>query len=337
MRSQLKLRSVRPIHLTVAATMLALPASAVALSATATTPGQPATTLPGDPPGPLKVQVRARRMAYGDEVTVRGVAPVSNAGRTLRLEAAPTSHSRWQVLASTSIGAQGRFVLTASLRKSAFVKVLDPTVGSSTLTATASSIAGAAALPASIPQWVVVAAEFQVRSRAFDVLDGQAIDVRGRLLPGVAGRSVRLQGLSGRRWRALAAARTGARGGFDVRYASGGRGAALGSQRLRVLFPGDRANARSSRQAGRVTVYQQSVASWYDDAGGTACGFHATFGVANRTLPCGTKVTFRHNGHTVNAVVDDRGPFVGGRDWDLNQNAAAALGFSGVDSVWTTM
>jgi rare lipoprotein A len=79
------------------------------------------------------------------------------------------------------------------------------------------------------------------------------------------------------------------------------------------------------------------VASWYDDAGGTACGFHATFGVANRTLPCGTKVTFRHNGHTVNAVVDDRGPFVGGRDWDLNQNAAAALGFSGVDSVWTTM
>jgi rare lipoprotein A (peptidoglycan hydrolase) len=38
----------------------------------------------------------------------------------------------------------------------------------------------------------------------------------------------------------------------------------------------------------------------------------------------------------VNAVVDDRGPFVGGRDWDLNQNTAAALGFQGVGTVWST-
>jgi rare lipoprotein A (peptidoglycan hydrolase) len=34
--------------------------------------------------------------------------------------------------------------------------------------------------------------------------------------------------------------------------------------------------------------------------------------------------------------VDDRGPFVGGRDWDLNQNTAAALGFGGVGAVWTS-
>ena len=36
------------------------------------------------------------------------------------------------------------------------------------------------------------------------------------------------------------------------------------------------------------------MASWYyDDAGATACGFHAHYGVANRTLPCGTKVRLR--------------------------------------------
>jgi rare lipoprotein A (peptidoglycan hydrolase) len=38
----------------------------------------------------------------------------------------------------------------------------------------------------------------------------------------------------------------------------------------------------------------------------------------------------------VTATVDDRGPYVGGRDWDLNQNTAAALGFGGVGTVWVT-
>jgi rare lipoprotein A (peptidoglycan hydrolase) len=60
-------------------------------------------------------------------------------------------------------------------------------------------------------------------------------------------------------------------------------------------------------------------------------------GVANKTLPCGTHVTFSYNGRTVTAVVDDRGPFVDGRDWDLNQNTAAALGFGGVDTVWSSV
>ena len=55
--------------------------------------------------------------------------------------------------------------------------------------------------------------------------------------------------------------------------------------------------------------------------------------MANKSLPCGTKVTFRHGGREVTATVDDRGPFVGGRSWDLNQNTAAALGFGGVGPV----
>jgi rare lipoprotein A (peptidoglycan hydrolase) len=38
----------------------------------------------------------------------------------------------------------------------------------------------------------------------------------------------------------------------------------------------------------------------------------------------------------VTAVVDDRGPYVGGREWDLNQNTARALGFGGVGTVWST-
>ena len=86
--------------------------------------------------------------------------------------------------------------------------------------------------------------------------------------------------------------------------------------------------------AGTATGFEQNVASWYDDAGSTGCGFHATYGVANKSLPCGTHVTFSYGGRTVVATVDDRGPYVGGRTWDLNQNTAAALGFAGVGTVW---
>lgn len=54
----------------------------------------------------------------------------------------------------------------------------------------------------------------------------------------------------------------------------------------------------------------------------TACGLAMTttlIGVAHRSLPCGTKVTFRNpdNGRTVTAPVVDRGPYVSGRQWDL--------------------
>jgi rare lipoprotein A (peptidoglycan hydrolase) len=110
----------------------------------------------------------------------------------------------------------------------------------------------------------------------------------------------------------------------------------MGSHLLRVRFTGDHANARVRRSVGRLTVYRISVASWYYDAGATACGFHATYGVANKYLPCGTKVTFRHGGHTVTATVDDRGPFVAGREWDFNQTLAGALGFGGVGAVWSS-
>ena len=78
---------------------------------------------------------------------------------------------------------------------------------------------------------------------------------------------------------------------------------------------------------------QPAVASWYDDAGQTASGFHAFYGVANRTLAFGTRVLFAYRGRTVTATVDDRGPFVYSRLFDLNQNTAGALGFSGVDTV----
>ena len=177
-----------------------------------------------------------------------------------------------------------------------------------------------------------VAAEARATAEQHEVLAGDPVRVAGRLLPGRAGRTVALQGRSAAGWRTLARARTGGRGGFALRYTPDAPGI---GRHLRVLFKGDGGNGRSVDAAGAVTVYEQSMASWYQDGGSTACGFHAGLGVANKSLPCGTKVRFRHAGHTVTATVDDRGPYVGGRAWDLNQNTAAALGFDGVGPVWS--
>jgi hypothetical protein len=72
--------------------------------------------------------------------------------------------------------------------------------------------------------------------------------------------------------------------------------------------------------------------SWYGPGlygNGTACGQTLTktlVGVAHRTLPCGTLVTFRYKGVTLTVPVIDRGPYVSGRTWDLSHGACAKLG-----------
>jgi hypothetical protein len=62
----------------------------------------------------------------------------------------------------------------------------------------------------------------------------------------------------------------------------------------------------------------------------TACGYALTtslLGVANRTLPCGTRITFRNpaNGRTITVPVVDRGPYASGRQWDLTGGLCIAL------------
>jgi hypothetical protein len=77
--------------------------------------------------------------------------------------------------------------------------------------------------------------------------------------------------------------------------------------------------------------HHDSNISWYGPrfyGHGTACGPTLTktlVGVAHRTLPCGTLVTFRYKGRTLTVPVVDRGPYVAGRTWDLTHGACAIL------------
>lgn len=330
MRPRRSLRRPRPVHVAAGAVMLIAAPSAVALAA-----GQ------ADAQSAIQIDVNDAHVSFGHNVTVTGSAPASNAGQTLQLQFARAGTKGWQPLTSTRVGRDGHFKLVAPMRKSGRVRAVPkgaPAAPRALLPlpgATTTTTAAPATLSPSAARPVVVASKLAVRRRSMATLSGRVVHVGGHLLPGVRGRTVRLEGRSGRHWRLLATDHTGSRGGFDIRYRPS-RTFGPGGEPLRVRFRGDRLNSRSVRGAGKVTTFTESIASWYSDGGATACGFHAGMGVANRSLPCGTKVTFRYRGRTVTATVDDRGPYVGGRTWDLNQNTAGALGFGGVGTVWAT-
>ena len=81
-----------------------------------------------------------------------------------------------------------------------------------------------------------------------------------------------------------------------------------------------------------VHTMPRSTATWYAMNGSrTACGKTlraSTIGVAHRTLPCGTLVSFKNpvNGRSITVPVVDRGPYVYGRQWDLTYATCAAIG-----------
>jgi rare lipoprotein A (peptidoglycan hydrolase) len=68
----------------------------------------------------------------------------------------------------------------------------------------------------------------------------------------------------------------------------------------------------------------------------TACGERLTprvIGVANRTLPCGTRVAIYWQGRTIVVPVIDRGPFANHADWDLTEATGRALRMPGTETI----
>ena len=100
-------------------------------------------------------------------------------------------------------------------------------------------------------------------------------------------------------------------------------------------------NIKTHQVQASHTYTQQGIASWY---GGSLIGKKTASGelltskkytIAHKTLPFGTvvKITNLKNGKSVQAKVNDRGPYYGHRIVDLSKATAQAVGIKGIGAV----
>jgi rare lipoprotein A len=150
---------------------------------------------------------------------------------------------------------------------------------------------------------------------------GKTVAVVGSGQPGVAALQIRRRGI----WRTIDRDRTTATGRYVLRE----RVRRPMSVFVRVVTGSD------PHRIGRLNAYRLTTASWYGPGlYGNALGCGGTLspgrlGVANKSLPCGARLTLRHRGHVVHVRVIDRGPYVAGREFDLTEATARRLGFRG--------
>jgi rare lipoprotein A len=184
--------------------------------------------------------------------------------------------------------------------------------------------AGALSISAAAP----AAAQTDVTKQRLHVRAGQSAVVVGTASGPVASLQIRRRGA----WRTLDRDRTTATGRYVLRARV--RRTMTAPVRLRA---GDVA-----RRLGRLNVYRYANASWYGPGlygNRLGCGGRLApgrLGVAHKSLPCGSRVTLRHRGRSVRVRVIDRGPYVGGREYDLTQATARKLRFRGHGAILTT-
>ena len=92
-------------------------------------------------------------------------------------------------------------------------------------------------------------------------------------------------------------------------------------------------NDRAEAKDGLASYYGVEVAGQPTASGEPFDPYGFT--AAHRTLPLGTELVVSYGGRSVEVTVNDRGPYVGGRELDLSQGAAEYLGLThaGVDHV----
>ncbi len=316
----------RPLAALGALTIAAAGAAAALPAQTAGSTGRAA--------APVKIAVKDRTLRYGQSVLVTGRVSRADAGHRIVLEFAPRRRG-WKAVAGSAVRRDGRYRILARLRHSGAVRVTLP-AAAATGTAVGSAAAAPVATAARVSRRraVSVAARILARTRTLAVSAGHRTGVKGRIAPG-GRRLVVLQAGRAGRWTTIARARAHRDGRFALRFR-----ARAGSVKLRVRVRGDRLNGAATRRVGRVSGLRPTLASWYGIYGGAlACGGslgYSQLGVAHKTLPCGTRVTIRFRGRQVVVPVIDRGPYVGGREFDLTGATARALRFDGVGTVWVS-
>ena len=92
-------------------------------------------------------------------------------------------------------------------------------------------------------------------------------------------------------------------------------------------------------QAMPVKACEMATASWYGSESGNRTANGEPFDgrsmtAAHRTLPFGTKLRVTYQGRSVVVRVNDRGPWIKGRDLDLSTAAAKKLGMIRAGVAW---
>ena len=111
------------------------------------------------------------------------------------------------------------------------------------------------------------------------------------------------------------------------------------NENLKAQLQAAKKRAAVTPSRGTSSGWSSAKASWYGPGlfgNKTASGAVLTQGmmnVAHKSMVFGTKIQFEYKGKTATAVVNDRGPFIAGRVFDLGPGTAAALGFGGVGTV----
>lgn len=261
------------------------------------------------------VSLTDRTPAPGQRVVVSGKAQTSYR-RPLTLEYRERGTTEFLPIARTTVGHGDRFQIGHDVPASGTLRVrVVPN--------------GLTEAVVSRPLSFTVTRALKVGGRRLHVRTGRTAVVKGR---GAPGERVRLQVIRGGHWSTLARATPRGSGRFALRA----RPKAPMSSPARIVAGG------RSRSVGRLNVYRSAEASWYGPGlygGHLACGgtlTAGTLGVANKSLPCGTKVTLRHGHRTVRVKVVDRGPYVGNREYDLTAATARKLNFSGTGAILTT-
>lgn len=271
-------------------------------------------------PEPVIDRIPARR-PFGRDAQVSGHLESGPAGAYLILERRRAG-GEWRTIASKRTSPEGRVTFgVEDLRTSALYRLVyeDPSSGTR-------SYSDAAAIE--------VAAALRLRHAPRHPFAGRRLELKGSLQPAFSGRRVVIEERRDGRWAALGRARAG---DGTLSFVWTPRGAR--DRILRVRFAGDERNAPVARVLF-VRVFAPALATWYGPGlygNGTACGRTLrpdTLGIAHRSLPCGTEVTVVYNGKAITLPVIDRGPY-SGAEWDLTQEAAERLGFSGTDTVGT--
>jgi hypothetical protein len=173
-----------------------------------------------------------------------------------------------------------------------------------------------------------VDADLALHVSRHNMLAGGDLLVSGRVSPSPGGAhrvKIVVGGPSGGRLRTT----TNRRGAFRAHWGLH----STGIYEVRAFGIHDRRVTGSASAVRRVTVYRPAAASYYGPGlygGALACGGTlqpGTLGVAHKWLPCGTRVRLRYRGRSLTVPVVDRGPYVGGRDFDLTEATKERLRF----------